>query len=79
MTHTDKQHVITQEKSSHATSSQIGRKYIFHVHTLAKQEHDNQDECNKNDILKYDQDNIRARGSTLRQTRYTTISTYMSK
>ena len=58
---------ITQKKSSHATSSQTKRKYIIHVHTQAKREHDNQDECNKDGMLKDDQDNIQAKESTLRQ------------
>ena len=66
----DKQHAITQEKSSHATSNQAKRKNIIHVHTQAKQEHNNQDECNNDIMLKDDQDNIQARESTLRQTRY---------
>ena len=73
MSHTDKQHAITQEKSSPTTSNQAKRKYITHVHTQAKQEHDNQDEYNKDNMLKDDQDNIQTRESTLRQTRYTTM------
>ena len=43
-TYTDKQHAITLEESSHATSSQVGHKYIILVHTQDNREYDNQDE-----------------------------------
>ena len=72
MTHTNKQHAITQENSSHATSSHIEHRYIIHVHTQTKREYDYQDECNKDSLYKDDQDNVQARKSTLRQTRDTT-------
>ena len=66
----NKQHAITHEKCSHETSSQAEHRYIIHVHTQAKQEYDNQDECNKDGMLKDDQDNIQVGESTLRQIRY---------
>ena len=77
--HTDKQYEIIQEKSSHAPYNHAKQLYIIQIYTQANREHDNKDECNKDSILKYDQDNIWARESTLRQTRYTTIWAYMSK
>ena len=61
------------EEGNHATYSQAKYKYTTHVHTQAKQEHDNQNEYNKDNMLKDDQDNIQTRESTLRQTRYTTM------
>ena len=73
----DNQHENTHEKSSHAPSSHEKNKYITHVHTQAKREYDNQDECNKDGMLKNDQDNIQVRESTHQVKIHTTMSLYM--
>ena len=69
MAHTDKRHAMIQEKSSHAPYSQAKYRYITHVRTQAMTIKMNSD---KDNMLKDDQDNIRARESTHQVERYTT-------
>ena len=62
-----------QEKNSHAPYNHANQLDIIQIYTQANREHDNQDECNKDSMFKDDPNDIRARESTLRQTRCTTI------